>query len=439
MSVKTNRHIGLLRCVAIAVGVLGCAVLIDTMHVSAQNPGLGSSKSASEPPIVQEETFVNKPVEYVVKADEVVRDIVLTGELKAERSVMINAPRIQSNFGNTITYLAPEGAIVKAGELIVEFDNSTLLNSKADAEQTLDEAKLNIAKRKADLEAQRCDRLTSLAQAESSLKRAELYGKIDKSLLSANDYQKYQLNVVQAKLSLEKAREDFRNFEETYGLQMALVQIDQSQAEINLKKIDSDMSQLKINAPQDGIFIYGDNWQSNRKVQPGDSIFPGMEVANIPDLNSMQVIGYVYDTEYGKLKSGMPCIVKLDALPDFEVGGRVVSLTSVAARRGFASTKKLFQTVITLDRVDAELLKPGMTARINVPLTLAKGVPVVPREYVGADSQGRNYVIKGTDARNADTQFVDLGEIGDRLIEITSGVSVGDRILPVQYLAEVSK
>jgi multidrug efflux pump subunit AcrA (membrane-fusion protein) len=448
MSMEKNRYVGFpglrlrlwRRSAVIAAGVLACAALIGPARTSAQNPGLGGGKATTaEPPIVQADPSVKKLTEYVVKADEVLRDIVLTGELKAERSIMINAPRIQSNFGNTVTYLAPEGAVVKAGELIVEFDDSSLLNSRSEAERTLDENKLNIAKKKADLEAQRCDNLNTVAQAEASLKQAELYGKIDKSLLSANDYQKYQLDVLKATLSLEKAREQLGNFEKSYDSQMALVQIQQSQAEISLKKIDSDMTMLKIYAPQDGIFIYGDNWQSNRKVQAGDNIFPGMEVASIPDLESMQVIGYVYDTEYGKIKQGMPCTVTLDALPGVEVGGRVVSLTSVAARRGFSSEKKLFQTVIRLDKVDSSVLKPGMTTRINVPLVLAKGVPAVPRAYVGADSQGKEYVIKGTSAKTADTQFVELGSIGDNLVEVKSGVSVGDKLLPIQRLAEVSK
>ena len=190
--------------------------------------------------------------------------------------------------------MAPEGSFVKKGERIIEFDDSSLLSNKSEAERTLDEAKLNIEKKKADLEAQRCDLLNSVAQAEAQLKQDELYGKISKDLLPGNTYQKYQLNVTKSKLSLQKAKEQLDNFEKSYASQMALVEISRSQAEIDLKKIESDMQLLKIDAPQDGILIYGDNWKSNRKIQPGDSLFQGMEVASLPDLSSMQVVGYVY-------------------------------------------------------------------------------------------------------------------------------------------------
>jgi HlyD family secretion protein len=406
---------------------------------SAQNPGLESKKGSDPLPAAADKPAETKVTAYVVDTGEIVKEIVLTGELKARNSTMLSAPRIQSSFSNTVTYLAPEGSMVKKGERIVEFDDSSLLSQKSEAERTLDEAMLNIQKKKADLEAERCDLLNSLSQAESSLKQDELYGRISKDLLPANTYQKYQLNVTKSKLALQKAREQMDNFEKSYTSQMALVEINRSQAEINLKKIESDMQLLKIDAPQDGILIYGDNWASNRKVQTGDSIFPGMEVASLPDLSSMQVLGFVYDTEYSNLSPGQRCRVRFDALPGYEVGGVIESLTSVAGRKNFASDQKVFQTVVRLDRVDVDMLKPGMTAQVDVPLVLAGSATAIPRDYLGVDNQGRQFVLKGADLKQAKKEFVEIGAVGDRLVEVLSGVETGDRLIAAQHEAEVSK
>lgn len=400
--------------------------------VSAQNPGVKSGKTDARPPIASATPATAKVVVYKVANGEILKELLLTGEMKAARSVSIIAPNISSSFSNMVTFLAPEGSQIQKGERIVEFDDSSLMSQKSEAERTLDEAQLTIEKTKADLEAQRCDLLNSLSQAESQLKQDQLYGKISKDLLPGNDYQKYQLNVQKSKLSLEKAKEQLDNFEKSYASQMQLVEINRSQAEIALKKIVNDMSKLKIDAPQDGILIYGDNWSSNRKIQPGDTLFQGMEAASLPDLSSMQVVGYVYDTEYGSLALDMRCSISLDALPDFKVEGKIISLTSVASRKGFASQKKVFQAVIQPDRVDVQSLKPGMTARIRIPMVLAKDTPTIPREYLGLDSQGRSYVVKGTDPKMASMQFVSVGEIGDRLVQVVSGVSVGDPLLPIQ-------
>ena len=432
MNMKKNQYAGFQRMASIAAGVVICASLFIPAYTFAQNPGLGSAKTTSAIPITLDDVTSSKTTEYVVETGEIIRDLLLTGELKAARSVKIEAPRSQQNFNNTITYLADEGTIVRAGQRIVEFDDSSLVSNRAENELTLETAKLNVAKKKVDLESTRCDLLNSLAQAEASLKTAKLYAKIEASLLSENQYQQYQLNLQKTQLSLEKAQENLDNFLKNYDAEVMKVEITQSQREIELRRIDSDIARLKIDAPIDGILIYGDNWQSNRKIQVGDNIFPGMEVASIPDLNSLQVVGYVFDTEYRQLTAGLRNEVSFDALPGVNVGGSVVSLTSVAGRRGFATDKKMFQAVVQLDNVDTELLKPGMTVRVNVPLVLAAAVAAVPREYVGIDSQGRNYVLMGTDSKKADTQFVQIGAVGDSMVEITSGVSVGEKLFSVQ-------
>jgi HlyD family secretion protein len=425
---EMNRSTALAAVLAV---VILLAASFGLRHASAQSPGVSAGTSKDQPP-VSESAPQTKLAVYKVARGQIEKELILTGELRAASSISISAPDIRSSFANMVTFLAPEGAQIKKGERIVEFDDSSLSSQKAEAERTLDEAKLTIEKTKADLEAQRCDLLNSLAQAESQLKQDQLYGKISKDLLPGNTYQKYQLNLEKSKLSVQKAKENLDNFQKSYASQMSLVEISRSQAEINLKKIIGDMALLKIDAPQDGIVIYGDNWQSNRKIQPGDTLVHGMEVVRLPDLSSLQVIGYVYDTEYGSVTPDQRCVVNFDALPDLRIGGRVLSIGSIAERKGFASQKKVFQAVIQLDKADFHQLKPGMTARIRIPMVLAKEAPSIPREYLGYDHQGHSYVVKGTEEKNASKQVIQLGAIGDRLVQVVSGVSVGDPLLPVQ-------
>jgi HlyD family secretion protein len=431
MDMKENRRTGY-RYVGFFIMIcLACAgAELCFVSVQAQNPSVGAK--AQEDPIPVSPATVAPVKPYVVSKASIIRNLLLTGELKAARSISITAPDIRSSFSNMVTFLAPEGKQIKKGERIVEFDDSSLMSQKSEAERNLDETKLTIDKTKADQEAQRCDLLNSLSQAQSQLKQDQLYAKISKDLLPANTYQKYQLNLEKSKLSLDKAKEQLSNFEKNYASQMALVEINKSQAEINLKKIVSDMSLLKIDAPQDGILIYGDNWQSNRKVQTGDNMFHGMEAVSLPDLTSMQVVGYVYDTEYGSLASDMRCDISFDALPGYTVGGKIVTLSSVAGRKGFSSQKKVFQATVQLDRVDAQLMKPGMTAIVKIPMVLAAEATAIPREFMGVDTQGKSFVLKKKDEKNSQKQLVSLGAIGDQLVQITSGVSVGDPLLPVK-------
>lgn len=370
-----------------------------------------------------------------VRAD-VIRRFFITGELRAANAVQISVPRIRSSFSSVVTFLAPEGSQIKQGERLVEFDSSTLISQRSEYERRLDEAKLKIEKTKADLEAQRCDLLNAVAQAEANLKVADLYAKTPPELLAANTYQKYQLDQERGRLALTKAKEQLDNFDKSRPTQMALVEIDRAQAEIDLKKIEGDVALLRITAPQDGIVIYGDNWASNRKIQVGDNIFPGMPVVELPDLSSMQVIGLIYDTELSFLSKGLRCSFSLDAAPGPTYQGVILSLTSVASRKGFASQQKVFRAIIQPDNVDTGVMKPGMTARVWVDIKLATDTTAIPREYLGVDREGRYYVMKKTEKPEAARQVVEVGAVGDSLVEITSGVSTNDSLLPVQKVWE---
>jgi HlyD family secretion protein len=423
---------------ALAAAIVLAAMLWGQQPAGPKPAGRASGSGATTSVDRSAVTPSAEPTFAVVRGD-VVKKLVISGELTAARSIEISVPMIRSAFSTMVTYLAPEGALIRQGERVVEFDSSSLVSQKTEAERRLAEAKLKIDKQKADLEAQRCDLLNSAAQAESSLKVSDLYGKISKDLLPGNTYQQYQVNLDKAKLSLQKAKEQLANFETTYASQMALVEISRDQAEVDLKKIDNDLARLSVNAPQDGIVIYGDNWASNRKIQVGDNLFPRMPVVTIPDLTSMQVVGFVYDTELSSLAVGMRCEFGLDALPGNHRQGVIASITSVASRKGFATQQKVFRAVIQPDKVDLTVMKPGMTAHVEIAIKLAADTMTAPREYFGLDEGRRYYVMARKDPRKVEKKYVELGLFGDRMVQILSGVDIGDELVAVQTESEVGR
>ena len=85
------------------------------------------------------------------------------------------------------------------------------------------------------------------------------------------------------------------------------------------------------------------------------------------------------------------------------------------------------------DGVDLNVMKPGMTARAEVVLSMAAGVIAIPRQQLALDGQGRYYVLKETGPKTPPTrELVKVGVFGDQMVQILSGVSLGDRLLPVQ-------
>src|SRR5574341_673078 len=87
------------------------------------------------------------PTVQVKRGDLVVRTYV-RGELRAIRSTLLTAPNLGSSA--QVTRLAPNGALGRAKDLIVEFDDSDLLTSLEDAELEVAQVGESIKKAEAD-------------------------------------------------------------------------------------------------------------------------------------------------------------------------------------------------------------------------------------------------------------------------------------------------
>ena len=68
---------------------------------------------------------------------------------------------------------------------------------------------------------------------------------------------------------------------------------------------------------------------------------------------------------------------------------------------------------------------------IDIPIILAREVPAVPREYLGIDSYGGYFVRFGKDRKEADERPITIGAVGDLMVEVVSGASEGDSLLPL--------
>ena len=93
------------------------------------------------------------PQAYRVALADIDHRIFVNGELRAAVSRELTVPNIRSGFASTVTFLAPEGSQVKQGDRIVEFDASSLLSQRSEAQRKLDEARLKIEKTRAEQEA----------------------------------------------------------------------------------------------------------------------------------------------------------------------------------------------------------------------------------------------------------------------------------------------
>ena len=75
---------------------------------------------------------------YTVKRQDFLFTITETGELEAVNAMRVSAPQIPWNLGSLkITWLIEDGAEVKEGDVLVEFDKNEVQKSMEDAQAQL--------------------------------------------------------------------------------------------------------------------------------------------------------------------------------------------------------------------------------------------------------------------------------------------------------------
>ena len=144
------------------------------------------------------------------------------------------------------------------------------------------------------------------------------------------------------------------------ALQQAQSGVDQ--AEANLALLDTQVDELTVGAPMDGIIL-------TRNVEPGEFVQPGAVAFAMADLNNITITVYVPEDRYGQLKLGQQAEVTVDSFPGETFNAEVIHIADQAefTPRNVQTVEGRSSTVyaIKLKVTDSEgKLKIGMPADV---------------------------------------------------------------------------
>jgi HlyD family secretion protein len=144
------------------------------------------------------------------------------------------------------------------------------------------------------------------------------------------------------------------------ALQQAQSAVNQSEA--NLALLDTQVSELTVLAPLDGVVL-------TRNVEPGEFVQPGAVTFAMADLNNITITVYVPEDRYGQLKLGQPASVTVDSFPGETFNAEVIHIADQAefTPRNVQTVEGRSSTVyaIKLKVTDSEgKLKIGMPADV---------------------------------------------------------------------------
>jgi multidrug efflux pump subunit AcrA (membrane-fusion protein) len=312
--------------------------------------------------------------------------IVLTGSLTALRSEEFKVP-VTDSYRVQIKWMVKEGDPVKPGDPVIRFDTASLASSIETAQEALKAKWEEKVRKEAEYDNQKFELDVEVKRAENDNRQKSLDASIPPGLEARYEYDRKQLEKKISDNALESALRNRSVKRAELENQLKTLAIEARELEARLEKLKGNLTGMTLVARTDGAVIYAvDEW-SGRKVQVGDTVFATFSVATIPDLGSLLVQAWLSETHIQRIKVGQSVDLTLDAYPARPYKGviREISKSADPVRRWGKSS--YFRVDIGIEKLDPEVMKPGMSVRCEVRGPEYADVLLVPLETAAFDGQ----------------------------------------------------
>jgi multidrug resistance efflux pump len=340
----------------------------------------------------------------VQRGDVVIRAYT-RGELHAVRAITLVAPNLNGTV--QVTRLAPAGAMARVKDLIIEYDDSELLATLDEDQMALQKTDEQIKGAKATLGITDSQDALSLLKQRYAERSAELNVRKNPviDLISAK---KNLLALEQAKRSITQLESDIAMRKAQNDSVLAVLNEQRNRNLLDLRRDQNRLAQTKELAQIEGLVSIRQNRGGNFNfgqvmpdIRPGDTLQPGMQVADILDLSEVEVWAKVGELDRANLTEGQDVSLQLDSIPDKSFHGKIKTLSGTATADVFSGDpSKKFDVVFSVDMralLSGLGMKPADVERImaaaasnaqkninNTVASLSNPLPLTPQGTAGA-------------------------------------------------------
>jgi len=384
-------------------------------------------------------TEVEVAVARVRRADFII-SVRTRGDIKSSHSSILKAPQVP---GLRIVHLADNGRPIKKGEVVVEFDGVQQEQNVISRTTAVRAADGDIEQTKATQVINDEADAMSKMQSEYDLERSKLDAS-KAEVLSAIDGEKNRIQVGVSEGSLQQVKATINAHQ--VGNQADLNRLDQRKVKAtkDLDQAQSYLGMMQLRAPTDGLVNVLPNFrsqgtfgQSTPPFKEGDTVFNGMEVAEIPDLSEMYINLNLEEVDRGKLQMGQEVHVRVDAIPDKEFLGHIDYISPIASLifKGGSTPEKTFPARATLKNMD-DRIRPGMSSSAEIIIERQPNMLLIPaRSSIDKDGKPAAYVQIG---KNFVLRPIQVGRRNDDDIIVTGGLKEGE-IVTLESPADAAK
>ncbi|NIM50903.1 MAG: efflux RND transporter periplasmic adaptor subunit [Gemmatimonadales bacterium] len=324
----------------------------------------------------------NDVTTVTVTRDTIVDKALAVGRIEPEIEVSVKS-QISGVVGRL---LADEGDFVRSGAPLLEIKPNPTPLELADARRQLELRQIELDNLKRDLERQR------------ALK--------EQGLLSDREFQLTEQQYAGQQIKLEMARE-----------RLALLE------EGKLTAADDEVETV-VRSPIDGFIL-------EKMVDIGDPVVPlstyqeGTVLMTMAEMNKLVFRGTVDEIDVGKLREGMPVEIKIGALPDARVEGR---LTKISLKARTEDNSTVFPVEITLTETHSSVLRAGYSANADVFIDRRDSVIVIPERLVTFSGDTARVRVQLPDGTIED-RVIETGLSDAINVEVLSGLREGEKVV----------
>lgn len=452
---RPTRLMGKLALFGLLVAVLGL------LGWQLYGDGGGSdSKSVSGAPL-----NANGALTHTVAKGRLLVTVVAAGNMESAKNFDV---KCEVAGGSKILKIVPEGTEVQMGESLVTLDSATIEDqltaqqinlgkataSRIQAEENFGAAEIAVqeyAEGTYVKELQTAEANINIAQenlrsSENLLEHTRKMSR--KGFTTSLQVEADEFAVERSKLELKSAitakdvlekftrKKMLKELEAKSEAAKALVASEQAafkSEQLKMQRLERQLMNCEIKAPQNGIVIYANDQGGGRgfssssgvKIEEGATVRESQTILRLPDLSNMQVKMTVHETKVERLKVGMPASVKIS---DREFQGKIVSIANQPEPGSWMNANlKEYATIVKIDG-EADGLKPAMTAEVTVLINDVEDALTVPVSCV-VEQGGKFNAWVVTAPNKFERRPLTVGATNDRVFEIKDGLKEGDVVL----------
>ena len=317
---------------------------------------------------------------------------------------------------------------VKKGDLLVQIDQKDEKVLLEQAQVTLQQSQSRLKEAESTEQIAELDLKTATEQADSNIvsaetKAANLQKKADRqkqllaqNLASPEECETAETDSAQAVADLTTAkiaREQLKSQAVALEVKKEDVELAKQQVKldgIDLRNAQQQMDYTTILAPMDGVI-------ADLTIQKGtiissaiSNVGGGTSVMTLSDMSHIFVMASVDESDIGGVRVGQSVDITADAFPGKHFNGKVVRI----ATQGVNTTNVVtFEVKIEVTSEDKRLLKPQMTANVNIIEVSKPDVLTVPMLAIVRKQHKTFVTVVKPDSSNEDREVtigVDDGE-----------------------------